>query len=78
VTLPEPRYVVTEIEGYVVGGNGSGRPGLSCMVIDRHVNYRLLGTYRTEDHEGGRGYTHERIRAETRLQAHRHASRLNG
>lgn len=76
--LPEPRYIVTEIEGFLSEDRHSGRPGLSCMVIDRHNNYRLLGTYRTEDHGGGSGWTHERIRAETRLRAHRHLARLNG
>jgi hypothetical protein len=52
VTLPEPRYVVTELKGFSInpGASESSRvQGLSCHVIDRHQNYRLLATYRTED-----------------------------
>jgi hypothetical protein len=75
--LPEPRYVVTELEGYLKGGNGSRAPGLSCTVIDRHENRRIAGVYRSEDFSG-RSWTAARARAETRLRAHRLAARLNG
>ena len=76
--LPEPRYVVTEIEGWAIsptGANHSRPPGISCQVLDSHLNYKLLGAWRTEDqpHHGGRVGMRTRVRAAAR----EHAARLN-
>jgi hypothetical protein len=35
--LPEPRYVVTELTGFLGDGRGPRALGLSCHVIDTHV-----------------------------------------
>ena len=53
--LPEPRYIVTELIGYLDDRSShrqvAGRAGVSFHVIDRHYNYRLVGTYRSEEQE---------------------------
>jgi hypothetical protein len=78
--LPEPRYVVTELKGYKINESGGVAnrtlPGISCMVIDRHRNYRLIATYRSEDQYRNRGSEH--MRTLTRQAAAAHAARLNG
>jgi hypothetical protein len=51
--LPEPRYVVTELTGYLDDRSShrqvAGRPGVSFHVLDRHRNHRLVATYRSEE-----------------------------
>jgi hypothetical protein len=79
--LPEPRYVATEIQGYPIRGGkttGSHPPGISCQVLDRHENYRLVATYMSEDRgRGWRGGGHDSKRFDTSRFAAEHAERLN-
>ncbi len=72
------RYIVTELEGFAtVKVSPSPRPpGISCHIIDKFVNHRLMATYRTEDYEN-RGITRARRRVLVREAARAHAERLN-
>jgi hypothetical protein len=49
------RFIVTEIEGDLGPGSHRGKnpPGISCHVLDTLWNYKLLGTFRSEDPEAG-------------------------
>lgn len=52
-TLRGPRYVVTELTGYLTINwrAGKGREqGASYHVIDTRWNHRLIATYRSEDY----------------------------
>jgi hypothetical protein len=82
ITLSEPRYVVTELEGYPIRAGvrerGSHPPGISCHVIDRHRSHRLLATYASEDRSRGwKGGGHEAKLADARARAAEHCDRLN-
>jgi hypothetical protein len=86
-SLPGPRYVVTELVGYLemtpTHRHGSERPGAagcSFHVIDRWCNHRLLGIYRSEDYgrlDGRFCSTATRI-AYARRMAEQHVHRLSG
>jgi hypothetical protein len=82
--LPEPRYVVTELTGYLDDRSShrqvAGAPGVSYHVIDRHIAHRLLATYRTEDHGrlDGRFCSNGTRIAHCRMLAERLAAKLNG
>jgi hypothetical protein len=80
VTLPEPRYVVTEIEGYEITEPPASTPGVSFTVIDRHVCHRVMQTFRSEDYKRDDGrHTGNAMRIATaRANAHRKCERLNG
>lgn len=71
--LAVPRYVVTEIQGWLTDG-GKRHAGTSYHVIDTHWNRRLVATWRTEDF--GRGGTSACEKARSRCEAL--AAKLNG
>lgn len=70
----EPRFIVTELEGFDTVDRRTGNPGLSCHVIDTHWNYRLVRTWRTEDYYR-RGYAF--ACRYVRQRAQEHAAYLN-
>jgi hypothetical protein len=53
-----PRFVVTEIEGYRIGGGWkkpSGLPGLSVSVIDTAYNFAEIARFDSESQRKGAG-----------------------
>jgi hypothetical protein len=74
----EPRYIVTEIQGYNEASVGGGRaaPGLSCHIIDTAWNDALIATYRTERY-GRAPYSSAQRYGWVRDDAREHAERLN-
>lgn len=48
--MNEPRYIVSSVEGFF-GQFTSGRPGVSCHVLDTLVNHRIVGTFRSESYK---------------------------
>ncbi len=86
MSLPEPRCVVTELEGWTISSDSakrSGPPGIAVHVLDRHLNYKLLGSWRTEDvrwapnREGRRSLCRERAREHCDRLNREHCARLN-
>lgn len=76
--MNEPRYIVTELEGFMEFSSGGGRanPGMSCHVLDTAWNYRLVASYRTESY--GRAAIPQYVkRGYIRARAREHAERLN-
>jgi hypothetical protein len=74
----EPRYIVTEIVGFMEFSSGGGRAnaGMSCHVLDTAWNHRLVATYRTESY--GRAPIPQNVkRGYVRSKAREHADRLN-
>lgn len=76
-SIPVPRYVVTELEGYDTAARSAKRPGLSCHIIDTAVNHRLIASYRTESYRAGLFGNGDLIRRAVREKAAGHAARLN-
>jgi hypothetical protein len=74
IPLTSPRYVVTELSGFLSIARGKARPGTSFQVIDTLWNHRLIAMWRTEDF--GRGGTSAREKARSRCEAL--AAKLNG
>lgn len=70
------RFYVTELGGWLQPSSGPSPPGLSCHIIDRHINHQLIATYRTEDHRTPRGNREQR-RTTIRQQAATHCAQLN-
>lgn len=68
------RYVVRETEGYLTG-KPTSRIGLSVYVMDTSYNYRVVGTWRTEDLPAQ--IPPERRRSEVRQRADEYAAALN-
>lgn len=78
--LPSPRFVVTELDGFLQIGGGHKRPahakpGASFAVVDRHWNYRLVGNFRSEDYR--RAAASSTVEQASHA-ANRLAHRLNG
>jgi len=79
IALPSPRFVVTELEGFLqIGGSHkrppNAKPGASFAVIDTHWNRRMVGNFRSEDYKrAGESSTIEQARHE----ANRLCFRLN-
>jgi hypothetical protein len=74
------RYVVRELEGFLMGTGGT--PGLSVIVLDSRVNYRVVREFQSETADRtGRIGRPNLTRAETRARIRRAgadlAARLN-
>jgi len=71
---PNPRFVVSEVEGYFVPRTSGGAPGLSTMVLDAAYNFKQLRTWRSES--GGTSTTAGNI-LRVRADADAYAAKLN-
>lgn len=77
VSATTPRYVVTELEGFLTAGetrNSRRVMGLSTRVLDTLVNHRCVGSWRSEDY----GPSTERNKDYVRFLAMQRACELNG
>lgn len=69
-----PRYIVTELRGYLSDHQSGGVPGTSYHVIDAPWNRRLIATFRTEDYRTASRLT---ARDQARFRAEEMADALN-
>lgn len=71
-----PRFIVTELEGFLGLVGMPAHPGLSVQVLDRAVCHRVVASFRTEDR--GNTMTRDRKRRVVRYQAAKLCAELNG
>jgi hypothetical protein len=72
----KPRYVVSELEGYMQGGVGpKNGGGLSVAIVDRANCHRAFTTWRTEEIHGATRLARRRLAREAAAQM---LAELNG
>ena len=79
----EPRYVVRETEGFLNARGtrrGNSMPGVTCVVLDSLVLYRVVGLFRSEPDPWvpiNRRLPREQAIELARTESHALAARLN-
>lgn len=74
------RYVVREVTGYLEPevAPRHAEPGVTAHVLDTVVNFRIVGTFRSEDHAGRGRKPGSRLAVKrARRMATKYADRLN-